>query len=118
MKEDLKWWTNHLKESNGKNIVQLIDQKSIIIQTDASKLGWGGGSLSRSKNRRNLVRERESASYKYSRTPCNNTCSEIILKQKTNQVVLIQTDNKTAMTYVNKMGGTVSSLCNQLALDL
>lgn len=42
MKEDLKWWTNHLKESNGKNIVQLIDQKSIIIQTDASKLGWGG----------------------------------------------------------------------------
>lgn len=41
MKEDLKWWTNHLKESNGKNIVQLIDQKSIIIQTYASKLGWG-----------------------------------------------------------------------------
>lgn len=40
MKEDLKWWTNHLNESNGKNIVQLIDQKSIIIQTDASKLGW------------------------------------------------------------------------------
>lgn len=27
MKEDLKWWTNHLKESNCKNIVQLIDQK-------------------------------------------------------------------------------------------
>ena len=41
MKEDLKWWTNHLKESNGKNIIQLIDQKSIIIQTYASKLGWG-----------------------------------------------------------------------------
>lgn len=40
------------------------------------------------------------------------------LKQKSNQVVLIQTDNKTAMPNVNKMGGTVSSLCNQLALDL
>lgn len=43
MKEDLKWWINHLKESNCKNIVQLIDQKSIIIQTDASKLGLGVG---------------------------------------------------------------------------
>ncbi|XP_061164041.1 uncharacterized protein LOC133173125 [Saccostrea echinata] len=27
-------------------------------------------------------------------------------------------DNKTAMTYINKMGGTVSKVCNQLALDL
>jgi hypothetical protein len=40
------------------------------------------------------------------------------LKHKSDLQVLIQTDNQTTMTYINKMGGTQSVLCNQVALDL
>ncbi|VDI82098.1 Hypothetical predicted protein [Mytilus galloprovincialis] len=40
------------------------------------------------------------------------------LKDRHNLQVLIQTDNITTMTYINKMGGTVSKVCNKLALEL
>lgn len=42
------------------------------------------------------------------------------LKEKSDLQVLVQTDNKTAMTYihVNKKGGTQSAQCNQIALDI
>jgi hypothetical protein len=38
-KKDLDWWSNNLKEFNGKNIV--LNQGSVVIQTDATSLGWG-----------------------------------------------------------------------------
>jgi hypothetical protein len=38
------------------------------------------------------------------------------LRNKSDKQVLIQRDNKTALTYVNKMVGTVSNGCNTTAL--
>ena len=114
-KEDLQWWINHLREFNGRKIA--IDQNPLIIQTDASKQGWGtvcqnvkiGGYWSESE-KQNHINLLELLAITYA--------VKSYLKQESNQTVLIQTDNKTAMTYINKMGGTVSSLCNQIVLDL
>ena len=39
-KEELLWWMTNLKHSNGKMFIQeTLDQ--VLIQTDASKTGWG-----------------------------------------------------------------------------
>ena len=89
----------------------------MIIQTDASKQGWGAICQS-VKNKGILVRKRETKSHKLIRTFGNNIGSEIISETGIKSTVLIQTDNKTAMIYINKMGGTVSSLCIQIVLDL
>ena len=37
---------------------------------------------------------------------------------RNNVHVLVQTDNKTTLIYLNRMGGTVSNVCNKTALDL
>ncbi|XP_062575409.1 uncharacterized protein LOC134237319 [Saccostrea cucullata] len=112
---DLLWWIHHLNDTNGKSIV--MNQPSVVIQTDASNLGWGatcknvriGGAWLQSEIHYHInVLEL---------LPITHAV-KAFLKQETNMVVLIQTDNKTAMTCINKMGGTVSKVCNQLALDL
>ena len=40
------------------------------------------------------------------------------LRNKSDKQVLIQRDNKTALTYVNKMVGTLSNGCNKIALAI
>jgi len=44
--EELLWWRDQLRTWNGKDIIQYL-----IIETDASLIGWGAGS----QDRRTLV---------------------------------------------------------------
>jgi hypothetical protein len=37
--EEIYWWQDHLQDWNGKAI--LLPSPQIILQTDASSLGWG-----------------------------------------------------------------------------
>lgn len=38
-KEELQWWYQHLQEWNRKTIVMM--DPDMVIETDASLLGWG-----------------------------------------------------------------------------
>ena len=79
-------------------------QPSVIIQTDASNTGWGavmdkvsiGGPWLKSEEMYHInALELLAVTH----------AVKSFLKDKNNLQVLIQTDNITTMTYINKMGG-------------
>ena len=43
IREELQWWENHLALWNGRTLV--TEKPSVVIETDASKRGWGRGTL-------------------------------------------------------------------------
>jgi hypothetical protein len=105
--EELIWWQTHLQDWNGRAILLPLPQ--INIQTDASQLGWGatcqnlpaGGPWSMlEKELGNNMKELLAGFY-------GLLSFEHLLKD---QRVLLQMDNTTAVSYVNKMGGRVSIL--------
>lgn len=113
--EELDWWIHHLEKWNGKSLIP--HRPSLLVQSDASKLGWGGvcqdiriGGPWLESEKHLHINALEILAVTYA--------VKAFVKNKTNLVVLIQTDNRTTQTYINKMGGTRSELCSRLALDL
>ena len=43
MREELQWWEKHLSQWNGRTLV--TENSSVVIETDASKKGWGMAGL-------------------------------------------------------------------------
>lgn len=112
---ELDWWIHQLSHWNGRAILSC--QPTIQIQTDASRWGWGAVSeqvpiggpwLKEEKNLHINALELLAVTH----------AVKSYLKKMSNVHILIQTDSMTALTYINRMGGTVSQKCNQIALDL
>jgi hypothetical protein len=112
--EEVKWWIFHLQDWNGRAI--LLPSPEITIQTDASSLGWGattqnqmaGGPWSIAEGQFGNNMKELLAGF-YGLLSFKNLIS--------NHQILLQMDNTTAVSYVNKMGGRVS-LLSQLAETL
>lgn len=114
MKSDLEWWVNKIGSAFG-----LISRQNpeLVIQTDASLQGWGA------------ICENDSAQGKFLPSEINyfesniNALELLAIKyalecfqtQCSNKHVLVQSDNTTAVAYINSMGGTHSVLCNNIA---
>ena len=100
--QELVWWRDHLTAWNGKSLLR--KQEDLIIETDASNLGWGAsckgvqtGGLWSSQERLYHI-----------------NCLELIAggfaiksfcKNKTSIQVKLLMDNTTAIAYINRMGG-------------
>ena len=117
-RNDIRWWLHNVKEAS----MPIERQKpSICIQSDASGLGWGatdgnthiGGrwnSTEMVKARNNEINYLELlAAFFGLKSFCSNT---------TQVHIHLQLDNTTAVAYVNKMGGTKSHECNELAKQM
>ena len=100
--EELQWWAENLMAWNGRALAQ--PDPSIIIESDASREGWGahcnglstGGLWSQSEQFLHI------------------NCLELLAgsfaikcfaKDKTNIHIQLFMDNVTALTFINKMGG-------------
>lgn len=91
---------------------------AVIIQSDASKKGWGAvcekmciGGIWLSGESQNHINVLELLAVTYA--------VKAFLKEKSDLQVLVQTDNKTAMTYINKMGGNpIRSMQSNCPLSL
>ena len=103
--EDLSWWIENLQAQNGRSIQTLAPD--LIIQTDASLSGWGavcGGSrtgglwLEHEKTWHINVLELQAI---YLALNC-------FTKNISNQHILIKSDNVSALSYINRQGGTKS----------
>ena len=100
--QELIWWRDHLSAWNGKSLLKKPD--SLIIETDASNLGWGAtcngirtGGLWSHQERLHHINCLELMAGGFSiKSFCKNKASI--------QVKLLM-DNTTAIAYVNKMGG-------------
>ena len=104
-RQELEWWIQKLESWNGKALLQ--PNPLIIIKSDASLLGWGatcqneriGGPWlpNEAQNHINVLEFKAVFL-------ALQSFSGLVLKK----TVLIQTDNKVVMAYINKMGGTKS----------
>ena len=117
MKCDLKWWVNHIDSACG-----LISRcnPDIVVQSDASQVGWGAVCNNKSAQGQFLpleidrfkgnINALELLAIKYALQSFLGLCC--------NKHVLVQSDNTTAVSYINSMGGTHSLVCNNIAKSI
>ena len=110
---EIVWWIDNIDQASRSLIVLPIDY---TIYTDASKLGWGakdhiqstGGQWTSDEIIKHInVLELKAAFFGIS-----------ALKDKKYKHARIMIDNTTAVAYINKMGGTVSQECNEIAKQI
>ena len=114
MKVDLKWWIENVKHE-----VRHITHGNpeITIQTDASLQGWGavldkaeiGGRWHFSESQHHINYLELLAIY---------LALKSFLHLIKNKHIKIVTDNSTAVSYINNMGGTKSKDCNRVSKDI
>jgi hypothetical protein len=115
MKSDLTWWITHLKQHNGRNLQ--ISQWDLVIESDASMRGWGascgetstGGRWTRNESRNHINFLELLAAFLALKTFVPNL--------RPNRV-LLRLDNVTAISFINRMGGTHSTTLSDLAVEM
>ena len=114
-KEELKWWLAHLDAWNGRALLQ--PSPDLVIETDASKTGWGavclgvttGGLWSRMESKLHInCLELLAGSFTVKSFTKDRLCVHVRLRM----------DNTSAVAYVNRLGGTHSLVLSNLALAL
>ena len=113
-KADLSWWINNV-DSSFKKIVQ--PNPDMTLTTDASTKGWGavygeqkiGDPWSLEEQWFHINYLELKAIWLGLKSLCNN------LRQKH---IRIQSDNTTAVAYINAMGGIKSADCNNMARQI
>ena len=114
-REEIQWWLVHLEAWNGKAI--LSSPPDLVIETDASKVGWGavcrevrtGGLWSQMEKKLHInCLELLAGSFAVKSFTKNRLCAHVRLRM----------DNTTAVAYVNRLGGTHSLVLSNLALAL
>ena len=115
-KEELEWWRDYVKMNNGKSILPPEEQDTIF--SDASKQGWGAHlNLAKIGGRWNWE-EKLKSHVNWLELKAAFLALQAFLPQLKHQHVQIGIDNKTAMTYINKLGGTRSHRLTSLALEM
>ena len=102
--EELLWWRDHLAAWNGRSLLRKKDD--LLIETDASNLGWGaccngvrtGGIWSHRERLQHINCLELMAGGFAIKSFCKNRASI--------QVKLLM-DNTTAIAYINRMGGLI-----------
>lgn len=115
MQKDLRWWIDHL-QSQERKIAH--GNPSQVITTDASLSGWGA----------QCVEQKAGGRWKLSEMGHHINYLELLaifhgLRSFCRSVsagshVRVQTDNKSALAYVNSMGGVKSPEMNDLARQI
>ena len=113
--QELSWWESHLRCWNGQSLI--VTSPTLTLETDASTIGWGA----------DCNGERTGGPWSAEERRMHINCLELLAatlavkcfaKERTNLTILLRMDNTTAISYINKLGGTVSPLLNQLTKDL
>lgn len=109
---ELQWWLTKLDHWNGKALLR--PDPHLTIQSDASLQGWGAN-CQNTKIRGLWGEEEKTLHINQLELKAAMFAVQSLAKDIQNKHVLLQLDNKTAVVYINKMGGTVSKQLNQLA---
>ena len=104
-KTELRWWLAHLEEMNGKHIC--IPAPDIVMDSDASRTGWGATCQGRSI--KGFWKEEERAEHINALELRAVFLGIKGLINVSEAHILIRSDNKTTVAHINKMGGTKSA---------
>ncbi len=113
--EEIRWWIEHFIKENGQSLI--THNESMTIETDAPTTGWGATC--------NGVRTGSPWSRQERSLYIN--CLELLAatlevkcyaKGRTSVSIPLKMDSISALTYINKMGGTISPELTRLAKEL
>ena len=113
-RDEVLWWKSNIG-STSKSI--LVNTPDLIITTDASMLGWGaifggistGGPWSTVESNLHInLLEIKAVQFGI----------QSFLKDESNKHIRIRTDNTTAVTYINKLGGVKSIDCHKVVKEI
>ena len=112
--QDLHWWIQNIQ--NAKNPIN-HPNPTIILESDASNMGWGavyqtksiGGRWTHNEQQLHINALKVKAAFFALQTFCQNL---------RDQHVRVMIDSTTAVTYINNMGGSHSAICNSLAREI
>lgn len=114
LQPDFNWWITNIPTAK-RNI--LNDNFEIEIFSDASLTGWGGFCAGEKIHGFwNLVQKKQNIHYLELLAAFNNLKS--FCKNKNNDQILLRLDNTTAISYINKMGGTKHRILNDLSREI
>ena len=117
-KSELTWWITNL----GSAFAPItLSKPDITLQTDASGLGWGATDGSTKTGGRWNELELFRADYNdinHLELWASFLALRAFCHLSRNIHVLIKSDNKTAIAYMNHMGGTKSHVCNELSKEI
>jgi len=116
-KAELQWWVQNVEQKNGKVIRH--HKVDIHCRTDASLLGWGAVDLAENKH----------ANGRWNSSESHNQINVLELlaifyamqsmySNQSNVHIEIQSDNVSAVAYVNDMGGMTSKHMDSLARSI
>ncbi|XP_068680072.1 uncharacterized protein [Montipora foliosa] len=113
-KNDIKWWLAHAKNSKRKIS---HGNATIILYTDASNQGWGATTSQENTGGRWSPEEQlmhintsELLAIQFGLQSFFNDCRHSHIK--------VFTDNTTAVSYLRNMGGSHSTLCNDISWEI
>ena len=113
--EELEWWRDHLAAWNGK--VLLRDPPTLIIEIDASTMGWGA--FCGKVQTQGLWSQTERLLHiNCLEPPAGGFALKSFLKNRWNIHVIMLMDNTSAIRYINKMRSQISLVLSSLAFDL
>lgn len=114
-RKDLEWWVHNLSEWNGRAI-QAPDP-TLVIETDASKKGWGAysqgimtGGCWNAQEAQLHINSLEMMAAFFAIKAFAKECQQI--------TILLLTDNISVVAHINTMGGTKSQLLTSQVKDL
>ena len=120
--EELQWWQQQMHQWSGQTIIPKRSQ--MVLTTDASHLGWGGWWRRFGQKGRSLDEARGFWLAKEAKMSSNGReLKAVLLSVKAaishlaGHIVLVETDNKVTMAYINHMGGR-SRFLHSMAREL
>ena len=112
---DLQWWHSELPSHCSTSMLK--PEASIVIESDASKSGWGAVCQGVPTGGRWTLEETK-FHINYLELKAMFLALQSYVKSKTNVSVLIRSDNRTAIAYLNKLGSPLRSQLCLLALEI
>ncbi|KAK0403958.1 hypothetical protein QR680_017214 [Steinernema hermaphroditum] len=110
--EDLRWWSKNLARHAKRPLRE--PTPSVVITTDASKLGWGATSGGASTGG-NWSPEEAAEHINVLQLKAILFGLRVFAERMRDCAVLIQSDNTVAISYINRFGGTANNRLIELA---
>ena len=115
MKEDLDWWIHQMSSHNGRPLQ--VPQWDLIIETDASRMGWGACCRSVRTGGPWTPQEKQEHINLLELLAVFLAVKSFATNQRSIKI-LLRVDNITAIAFLNRMGGTASWALSNLATDI
>ena len=115
MREDLNWWIHEANRHNGRAME--IPQWDVVIESDASKRGWGA-CLEETSTGGLWTEQEQQHSINYLELLASFLGLQTFVSSRRDIAILLRLDNVSAIAYLNKMGGPHSDRLSRLAMEV